>query len=171
MLLRTLAVTQEEVHSLYRRFCDLDRRRKGYISKGDLEMIPELAINPIGRRVIKRFQNVNFKDFCRLLSSFSSRSSQRSRIFLLFSVHDIDSDGFISRSDLHPALRELGGSSLSEEQVDTLSNLILPDNPSKGLDFDTFAFFFPPGPSTPNQPDSTSIDEPTLQLEIPSRDD
>lgn len=153
------AVTQEEVESLYRRFCDLDRRRKGYISKGDLEMIPELAINPIGKRVTRRFQNVNFKDFCRLLSAFSQRASRETRIQLIFSTHDIDSDGFISRGDLHPALRELGGSSLSEEQIEALTSLILPDQPLRGLDFPTFASYF------------NEQDEPSLRLEIPQRDE
>lgn len=133
------AVTQEEVASLYRRFRDLDKRRKGYVTSEELLGVPELAINPLGRRVVQLFTNVNFKDFCRLLSVFTEAASEREQIGLLFKIHDIDGDGLISRSDLEAMLRNLGGSSLSESHVADLADIVLTDGQ---LDFDSFVPLF-----------------------------
>ena len=39
------------------------------------------------------FEAVNFKEFVRLLSAFSSRAERDDRITFLFTVYDIDGDG------------------------------------------------------------------------------
>jgi hypothetical protein len=40
----------------------------GYISEDELLNIPELAISPLAPRVVQVFQNLNFKDFVRMLA-------------------------------------------------------------------------------------------------------
>ena len=61
-----------EIQCLYKRFRTLDKRHKGYISEDELMSIPELAISPLAPRVTQVFQNLNFKDFCRVLAAMSA---------------------------------------------------------------------------------------------------
>ena len=74
--------------------------------------MPELAINPLAQRILQMFENVNFKDFCLMLSNFSERATAEDRIRFLFNVYDVDGDGYISRSDLLTMLRNRAGSQL-----------------------------------------------------------
>lgn len=39
--------------SLYKRFCQLDRNSKGFISTDEFLSVPELAMNPLSQVVIK----------------------------------------------------------------------------------------------------------------------
>jgi Ca2+-binding EF-hand superfamily protein len=45
------------------------------------------------QRIVRIFEAVNFKEFVRLLSAFSSRAERDDRITFLFTVYDIDGDG------------------------------------------------------------------------------
>lgn len=40
-------VTQQEIVSLYSRFCQLDRNAKGFISADEFLSVPEFAMNPL----------------------------------------------------------------------------------------------------------------------------
>jgi Ca2+-binding EF-hand superfamily protein len=82
--------------------------------------IPELAINPLAPRIVQLFVNVNFKEFCRLLSLLSKNANEKSKISFMFRVYDVDADGIVSRNDLEIILRQLVGSTLSEEKIDAL---------------------------------------------------
>ena len=55
--------------------------------------IPELAISPLASRVVQVFQNLNFKDFVRLLAAFSDRASREDKLQFMFRVYDVDRDG------------------------------------------------------------------------------
>ena len=61
------------------RFSSLDKQDKGYLSREDFLRIPELAINPLGDRIVHAFffesrsqeeEKVDFKDFVRVLAHF-----------------------------------------------------------------------------------------------------
>ena len=82
-----------EIQCLYKRFRSLDKRHKGYISEDELLSIPELAISPLASRVVQVFQNLNFKDFVRLLAAFSDRASREDKLQFMFRVYDVDRDG------------------------------------------------------------------------------
>lgn len=43
------AVTQQEIVSLYQRFCQLDRNSKGFISADEFMSVPEFAMNPLSQ--------------------------------------------------------------------------------------------------------------------------
>lgn len=75
-----------EIQCLYKRFRSLDKRHKGYISEDELLSIPELAISPLATRVVQVFQNLNFKDFVRLLAAFSDRASREEKLEFMFRV-------------------------------------------------------------------------------------
>lgn len=42
-------VSQQEIVSLYRRFCQLDRNAKGFISADEFLSVPEFAMNPLSQ--------------------------------------------------------------------------------------------------------------------------
>lgn len=109
-----------EIQCLYKRFRTLDKRHKGYISEDELMSIPELAISPLAPRVTRVFQNLNFKDFCRVMSAMSDRATREDKLDFMFRVYDVDRDGYISFSDLETIVKHLVGSSLNEEQVGEL---------------------------------------------------
>lgn len=44
-----VAVTQQEIVSLYQRFCQLDRNAKGFISADEFLSVPEFALNPLSQ--------------------------------------------------------------------------------------------------------------------------
>ena len=64
---------------LYKRFRRLDRSGRGTISSDDLQMIPEIAMNPLSSRLTVLFEKdtedrINFKNFVAALAIFSNRA-------------------------------------------------------------------------------------------------
>lgn len=49
-----------QINRLYSRFTCLDKGSKGYLSREDFLRIPELAINPLGERIIQVIRNDTF---------------------------------------------------------------------------------------------------------------
>ncbi|WIA16114.1 hypothetical protein OEZ86_007621 [Tetradesmus obliquus] len=111
------AWNQYEIESLYKRFRSLDRGRKGYISAEELMSIPELSINPLAQRLVRSFESVNFVDFARLLAAFSDRASYEEKVRFIFRVYDVDGDGLVTHDDMQIMLRQLAGSSLSDDDI------------------------------------------------------
>jgi len=72
------SVTANQIERLYSRFTSLDRGDLGTLSREDLLRIPELAINPLGERIVDLFHTdsgnicdrINFLQFMRVLSKF-----------------------------------------------------------------------------------------------------
>ncbi|KAG2423572.1 hypothetical protein HXX76_015212 [Chlamydomonas incerta] len=116
---------QAEIEALYKRFRALDRGRKGYISPEEFLSIPELSINPLAQRLVRAAECPNFRDFVRLVAPFSPRASRDDRLAFIFSVYDVDGDGYISREDMAMMLKQLAGSSLSEEDTHAIISRVL----------------------------------------------
>ncbi|XP_008801899.1 calcineurin subunit B isoform X4 [Phoenix dactylifera] len=117
-------ISQQEIVSLYQRFCQLDRNAKGFISADEFLSIPEFALNPLSQ-LLKMVDGLNFKDFVAFLSTFSSKASLEQKIELLFKVYDIDSKGKVTFKDLLEVLRDLTGSFMSEEQREKVLSQVL----------------------------------------------
>eukprot|EP00253_Pinus_taeda_P004258 PITA_04258 len=100
--------SQQEIVSLYQRFCALDRNGKGFISADEFLSVPEFAVNPLSQRLLRMLDGLNFKDFLAFLSSFSSRASIREKIEY--------GNGKVTLEDILEVLRDLTGSFISEEQ-------------------------------------------------------
>lgn len=71
------AVTPNQIERLYSRFTALDRGDCGTLSRDDFLRIPELAINPLGERIVNSFfqgdgfsDRVNFRQFMNVLAHF-----------------------------------------------------------------------------------------------------
>ncbi|CAN1768098.1 Calcineurin subunit B [Linum perenne] len=72
--------SQQEILSLYKRFCQLDRNAKGYISADEFLSVPEFAMNPLSQRLVRIVDGLNFMDFVAFLSAFSSKATTEQKI-------------------------------------------------------------------------------------------
>ncbi|KAJ4958767.1 hypothetical protein NE237_025878 [Protea cynaroides] len=117
--------SQQEIVSLYERFCQLDRNSKGYISADEFLSVPEFAMDPLSQRLLKLVDGLNFKDFVAFLSAFSTKANIRQKIELIFKVYDLDGNGKVTFSDILEVLRDLTGSFMSEEQREEVMSHLL----------------------------------------------
>ncbi|TXG69415.1 hypothetical protein EZV62_004350 [Acer yangbiense] len=108
--------SQQEIVSLYQRFCQLDRNAKGFISADEFLSVPEFAMNPLSQRLLKMVEGLNFKDFVAFLSAFSVKASVLQKVELIFKVYDSDCNGKVSFNDILEVLRDLSGTFMSDEQ-------------------------------------------------------
>ncbi len=136
-----------DVKDLYKRFRKLDRNNVGYITSADMQLIPELSMNPLCERIIALFDDdgkdhINFRTFVTTLHIFHPKTSREDKMkckitlvvlrcitaakllthFLFpcvdaFRCYDVDRDGKISESDLYYVLRLLVGDNVEEDQL------------------------------------------------------
>uniref|UniRef100_A0A4X2JTJ2 EF-hand domain-containing protein n=1 Tax=Vombatus ursinus TaxID=29139 RepID=A0A4X2JTJ2_VOMUR len=67
--------SHSQITHLSSRFTSLDKGENGTLSREDFQRIPELAVNPLGDRIINAFfpegeDQVNFRGFVRILAHF-----------------------------------------------------------------------------------------------------
>ncbi|XP_020177696.2 uncharacterized protein [Aegilops tauschii subsp. strangulata] len=117
--------SQQEIVSLYERFCQLDRSAKGFVAEDEFLSIPEYSTNPLSQRLLRMVDGLNFKEFVSFLSTFSARASLQQKIEFIFKVYDIDGKGKVSFKDLVEVLRDLTGSSMSEKQREQVLTKVL----------------------------------------------
>ncbi|KAL6137803.1 hypothetical protein ACLB2K_063092 [Fragaria x ananassa] len=120
--------SQQEIVSLYKRFCQLDRNAKGFISADEFLSVPELATNPISQRLLKMVEGLNFKDFVAFLSAFSARATMQQKMEFIFKVYDSDRNGKVSFNDILEVLRDLSGSFLSDQQREKVLTQVLQES-------------------------------------------
>nr|APB03094.1 calcineurin subunit B-like protein [Antirrhinum majus] len=117
--------TQQEIVSLYKRFCQLDRNGKGFISSDEFLSVPEFAMNPLSQRLLKMVDGLNFKDFVAFLSAFSAKATVPQKIELIFKVYDSDGNGKVTFNDIIEVLHDLTGSFMSDKQREEVLNKLL----------------------------------------------
>ncbi|XP_052200475.1 uncharacterized protein LOC127806917 [Diospyros lotus] len=108
--------SQQEIVSLYKRFCQLDRNGCGFISGDEFLSVPEFAVNPLTQRLLRMLDGLNFKEFVAFLSAFSSRASFQQKVEFIFKVYDSDGNGKVAFNDMLDVLRDLTGQFISERQ-------------------------------------------------------
>lgn len=137
--------TANQIERLWSRFTSLDKQDKGYLTREDFLRIPELAINPLGDRIVHAFfrdghsnangiselENrdrdvVNFCDFVRVLAHFrpikknvekNKLNSRQEKLKFAFRMYDLDGDDKISKEELLAVLTMMVGANISEEQL------------------------------------------------------
>ncbi|XP_065868124.1 uncharacterized protein [Euphorbia lathyris] len=117
--------SQQEIVSLYKRFCQLDRSAKGFISADEFLSVPEFAMNPLCQRLLKMVDGLNFKEFVAFLSAFSVKASVEQKVGLIFKVYDSDGNGKVSFSDILDVLQDLSGSFMTNEQREQVLSQVL----------------------------------------------
>jgi serine/threonine-protein phosphatase 2B regulatory subunit len=72
--------SQQEIVSLYERFCQLDRSAKGFISEDEFLSIPEFSLNPLSKRLLRMVDGLNFKDFVALFFYFQRKGQSSAKV-------------------------------------------------------------------------------------------
>merc|ERR1712050_571486 len=126
---------QNQIERLYSRFSSLDKQGKGYLSREDFLRIPELAINPLGDRIVHAFfyesknteeEKVDFKDFVRVVAHFrpvkknplkNKLNTRMEKLHFAFRMYDLDGDDKISKEELLAVLTMMVGANISPEQL------------------------------------------------------
>ncbi|CAL5323074.1 unnamed protein product [Camellia sinensis] len=117
--------SQQEIVSLYQRFCQLDRNSGGFISADEFLSVPEFAVNPLSQRLFRMVDGLNFKEFVAFLSTFSSRASLQQKVEFIFKVYDSDGNGKVAFNDMLDVLRDLTGQFISEPQREQVLTHVL----------------------------------------------
>ncbi|CAA2987093.1 calcineurin subunit B-like [Olea europaea var. sylvestris] len=117
--------TQQEIVSLYKRFCQLDKNAKGFISADEFLSVPEFAMNPLSQRLLKLVDGLNFKDFVAFLSAFSAKATVPQKIELIFKIYDSDCNGKVTFNDIIQVLHDLTGSFMSDKQREEVLSQLL----------------------------------------------
>lgn len=112
-LVKETGLDIQELKSLYNRFLYLDVKKNGFLVPKDFLSIPDLAINPLGPRMVeiipkiknvykktKNDDSVDFLSFVIVSSLFSKKGLEKYRKKFVFMVLDLDSDGIISKEDI-----------------------------------------------------------------------
>lgn len=141
-LIFCLLVSHSQITRLYSRFTSLDKGENGTLSREDFQRIPELAINPLGDRIINAFfsegeDQVNFRGFMRTLAHFrpiednekskdvngpEPLNSRSNKLHFAFRLYDLDKDDKISRDELLQVLRMMVGVNISDEQLGSIAD-------------------------------------------------
>merc|ERR1739838_884275 len=126
---------QNQIERLYSRFSSLDKQDKGFLSRSDFLRIPELAINPLGDRIVHAFfyeskngddDKVDFKDFVRVLAHFrpikksaekNKLNTRMEKLHFAFRMYDLDGDDKISKEELLAVLTMMVGANISPEHL------------------------------------------------------
>lgn len=118
---RETGFSQASLVRLYHRFRALDKNKKGYLSRADLQDIGALAVNPLGDRIIDTFfpegtLQLEFPGFVRVLAHFrpvneedtrtrdpkepEPLNSRMNKLRFAFQLYDQDRDGKISQQEM-----------------------------------------------------------------------
>ncbi|XP_012860917.1 calcineurin B homologous protein 2 [Echinops telfairi] len=136
-------VSQASLARLYQRFRALDKNKKGYLCRVDLQQIGALAVNPLGDRIIDSFfpegsHIVDFPGFARVLAHFrpveeedtrvrdakepEPLNSRMNKLRFAFQLYDLDRDGKISWDEMLQVLRLMVGVQVTEEQLESITD-------------------------------------------------
>ncbi|XP_041090651.1 calcineurin B homologous protein 1-like [Polyodon spathula] len=133
--------SSSHVCHLYSRFHSLDKDDKGLLSRADFQTISELAVNPLGDRIINAFfpdgmDLIDFNSFVRTLACFrpveesqkkelnspEPINSRTNKLMFAFQLYDQDKDGKISNYELLQILRMMVGVQVTEEQLENITD-------------------------------------------------
>lgn len=136
-----------QISRLYSRFTNLDKNNNGVLSREDFLRIPELAINPLGDRIVHSFfqesneETVNFRQFMRVLARFrptktklerNKLNSREEKLKFAFKMYDLDGDSKISREELLAVLHMMVGTNISEEQLESIADRTIAEADTDG---------------------------------------
>uniref|UniRef100_A0A7E4ZZ80 Calcineurin B homologous protein 1 n=1 Tax=Panagrellus redivivus TaxID=6233 RepID=A0A7E4ZZ80_PANRE len=130
--------TKNQIVRLYSRFLSLDKQGRGYLDREDLLRIPELAINPLGDRIVDAFftgenseaqTKLNFRQFINVLAHFrpinkrrpSDINSRESKLRFAFSMYDLTKNGYVGKEEFKFILNMMVGSNITAEQLDHIA--------------------------------------------------
>jgi len=148
--------SNHQIVRLYSRFTSLDKGNTGSLSREDFLRIPELAINPLGDRIVHAFfsedtieHGVNFKQFMTTLARFrpiknkssDELNSREEKLKFAFKLYDLDNDGKVSRDELIAVLTMMVGTNIAMDQLSSIADRTVSEadtNKDGEIGFDEF---------------------------------
>lgn len=148
--------SRNQIIRLYSRFTSLDKSSNGFLSREDFLRIPELAINPLGDRIVHSFflesndETVNFRQFINVLARFrptkvktnkNKLNTREEKLRFAFRMYDLDGDNQISKEELLAVLHMMVGANISEEQLGSIADRTINEadlDGDKQISFDEF---------------------------------
>ncbi|KAI5192465.1 serine/threonine-protein phosphatase 2B regulatory subunit [Nematocida minor] len=99
----------EQIEILYKRFKELDKEEIGRVYMDQLLCIPEISINPLGERVVRKIcgkdGKIDFKGFVLAITVFSKYSTNEEKVNFFFEL--IATDGTITKESLQDIAKDL----------------------------------------------------------------
>lgn len=131
-------VNKNQIVRLYSRFLSLDKKGQGFLSRDDFLNVPELAVNPLGDRIVDAFftlageneQHLNFRQFVRILAHFqpinrakkNSLNGRKEKLKFAFQMYDLNKNGYITREEFKVILNSMVGANITAEQLDKIAD-------------------------------------------------
>eukprot|EP00922_Rhytidocystis_sp_ex-Travisia-forbesii_P037914 GHVS01056442.1.p1 GENE.GHVS01056442.1~~GHVS01056442.1.p1 ORF type:complete len:179 (-),score=35.03 GHVS01056442.1:2328-2864(-) len=145
-LLQAANFSERDIKKLYKRFQALDTNNNGQLDPHELFDVPEIADNPLVKRVISIFDTnhdgkVSFVEFLVGLAKLAAGTDETQKTKFAFDIYDINKDGFISNGELFTVMKMMVGSNLNDQQLQQLVDrtLLQADKDGDGLiSFDEF---------------------------------
>ena len=109
---------------LYKSFRKMDKDKSGDLDIEEFLSLPELAQNPVVRRVVSIFDankdgTISFDEFVTGLAKLYS-NDEEAKLAFAFKVYDVDEDNYISNGDLFSVLKMMVGTNLTDIQLQQL---------------------------------------------------
>ena len=117
----------KEIKKSHKKFNELDKDKKGYVTVDDLVSIPEVENNPLRYHIAqfmssnKENEEITFVSFISVIDKFKNNKIDEQFKFM-FDLLDFDGDGKISSMDMLINFKLLLGNSLNEEQIKEIVN-------------------------------------------------
>ncbi|CAF1302782.1 unnamed protein product [Adineta steineri] len=127
----------KQLQRLYTRFQGLDKRKppSGYLTREDLLEIREVALNPLGQRLVDvmiqdhgNANRIDFRQFAAILARFrrgkptNELNAKEKKLLFLFSMYDRNHDSEIDRNELLDILKLMVGGNIHDEQLGTIAD-------------------------------------------------
>ncbi|ULT91419.1 hypothetical protein L3Y34_009201 [Caenorhabditis briggsae] len=138
---------RNQIIRLHSRFQSLDKKGQGYLSREDFQNVPELAVNPLGDRIVDAFfsldsssfgyklakneeQKLNFRQFVRILAHFqpmskvkkNSLNSRRDKLLFAFKMYDLNKNNYITREEFKTILNSMVGANITPDQLEKIAD-------------------------------------------------
>lgn len=103
----------------------LDTNQNGQLDPNELFDVPEIADNPLVKRVISVFDTdgdgkVSFVEFLVGLAKLTAGTDEQQKIKFAFDIYDTKKDGYISNGELFCVMKMMVGNNLNDKQLQQL---------------------------------------------------
>ncbi|GMT06170.1 hypothetical protein PENTCL1PPCAC_28344 [Pristionchus entomophagus] len=135
---RETEFNRNQIVRLYSRFLSLDKKGQGFLEREDLMNVPELAVNPLGDRIVDAFftlagkddKHLNFRQFVQVLAYFQpidkSKKNQLNdrskKLKFAFMMYDLNRNGYITREEFKVILNSMVGANITADQLDKIAD-------------------------------------------------
>ncbi|KAK6587704.1 hypothetical protein RS030_81260 [Cryptosporidium xiaoi] len=139
-LIQAANFTRRDLIQIYSRFKALDTNHNGELDPHELFEMPEIADNPLVKRVISVFDTnkdgkVSFVEFIIGLARLAVGTDPEEKMKFAFDIYDVNGDGWISNGELFKVMKMMVGDNLEDQQLQQLVDrcIIQTDRDGDGL--------------------------------------